>query len=124
DLVLDPSQWGLESALRAGLLVALTAWAAWWALSLLVALFDVRMAARLGPPLLRAVLVGSVLAAAVTPAHAERGAPTGALDGLPLPERPLTGAAPAASPPPTVPQAPTHPDHVVRAGDSLWTIVR
>jgi len=115
----DLTQWTLDAALRSVLLCVLAAWAAWWAVSLLVAVIDPRVAARFGPPLLRAVLVGGVLAATTLPAQASQVTPTGALDGLPLPQRPLT----EAPPPPATPPAPRDL-YVVQPGDTLWAIAR
>lgn len=122
DLVLDLSGLTLDAALRLSLLGVLGTWAAWWALGLLVALVDPRTAARLGPPLLRAVLVGGVVAATVAPAHARSSAPVGALDGLPLPELPVTTTVPAL--PATTTEASPPRAHVVAPGESLWSIVR
>lgn len=115
--MLDLGHIGLDAALRTTLLLVLAVWAAWWVLGLLVAVVDPRLAARLGPPMLRALIVGGVAAATVAPAHAANGS-AGALDGLPLPERPLT-------PEPSKPAAPPPAEgHVVAPGDTLWAIVR
>src|SRR5690606_2315968 len=76
-----------------------------------------------GPPLLRALLVTGAVTATVAPAHAERGAPAGGLDGLPLPVRPLT-APEQSAPAPLRPKPTASTVHVVRAGDSLWAIAR
>lgn len=116
----DLTQWTLDAALRSVLLCLLAAWATWWVVGLLVAVVDPRAAARFGPPLLRALLVGGVLAATTLPAQASQDTPTGALDGLPLPQRPLT-ETPA---PPVAPRAVTRGVHVVRPGDTLWAIAR
>lgn len=116
----DLSRWTLDDALRAVLLLVLASWALWWALALLVAMVDPRLAARLGPPALRALLVGAVVAATATPAGARTTTPVGVLDGLPLPERPVTGTPPADSTPDTRPATATH---VVQRGESLWSIV-
>jgi len=111
----DVSHWTLDAALRWALLLVLGGWGVWWALSLCVAVVDPRLAARLGPPLLRAALVGGVVAATAVPAHARQGS-TGALDGLPLPQRPITATADTPAPP-------DRPEvHVVRPGESLWSI--
>ncbi|WP_038951426.1 LysM peptidoglycan-binding domain-containing protein [Aeromicrobium massiliense] len=78
-----------------------------------------RVLGRLAPRLVRHVLVGGAVGAGlVVPAAA--GATS--LDGLPYPERPTGG--------PVLAQAPTEParpavapaTHVVREGESLWTI--
>lgn len=108
---------GVDEALRVALVAALGLWAAWWLVSLLIAVVDPRIAARIGPPLLRAFLVGGVVAATAVPSHAS--GQSSPLDGLRLPERPLTQQAPSLSPSPR-----TTPVHVVRPGESLWAIVR
>ncbi len=115
----DLSQLGPEPALRGALLIALTCWAAWWIVGLAVALVDRRAAARIGPPLLRALLVAGTIAATATPSHASQGSPVGALDGLPMPQRPLTSIPAAVADAPAEDRA-----HVVTAGDCLWSIVR
>lgn len=119
----DLSQLSPESALRTVLLVAVTGWAAWWIVGLAVAVIDRRTAARIGPPLLRALLVAGTVAATVTPAQANQSSPAGSLDGLPMPQRPLISIP---TPTPTPSAAPAIEDrvHIVKPGESLWTIVR
>lgn len=117
--MLELNDIGLDDALRTTLLAVLAVWTTWWVLGLVAAAIDPRVAVRFGPPLLRALLVGGIAAATVAPAHAASGS-AGALDGLPLPERPLT-------PEPTTPRTPRPVDaagHVVAPGDTLWAIVR
>lgn len=118
--MVDLTGMGADAALRTVVLVALCLWASWWLASLLVAIVDPRLAARFGPPLLRGLLVGGVLAATVAPAHARSG-PTGALDGLRLPERPLTEPVAPSTPPPSRRASVAH---VVTPGESLWAIAR
>ncbi|MFT4189090.1 MAG: LysM domain-containing protein, partial [Aeromicrobium sp.] len=68
--------------------------------------------------LVAALTTGAVLAGGAAQAN-----PQG-LDGLPLPDRPATQAAPAPSPPQASP-APTDAATVtVRPGDCLWLIAR
>ncbi|SKB04375.1 LysM peptidoglycan-binding domain-containing protein [Aeromicrobium choanae] len=115
--MLDLSTSGPEEALRVVLTGVLALWAMWWGLGLLLALADRRLAARLAPPLLRALLVTGVVVSVQSPARATPGG-VESLQGLALPDRPLTTApAPATS-------APEPPVHVVAPGDSLWSIVR
>lgn len=109
---------GPEAALRTVLTAALLAWAAWWCVSLIVALVDRRLAARLAPPLLRALLATGAVVAVQTPSHAAT-SDVDALRGLSLPERP-----PTAAPAPEPSREPVEPAHVVAPGDSLWSIVR
>ncbi|MCD9153579.1 LysM peptidoglycan-binding domain-containing protein [Aeromicrobium duanguangcaii] len=113
----DLSTLGWETALRWLLAAVLAVWVLWWLLGLALALIDRRLAARLGPPLLRALLVTGAVVATATPARA--GSPQGALDGLALPERPLTQAPTAHRSTPPAAEV-----HVVVAGESLWSIVR
>lgn len=105
-----------EAALEAALTLALIGWAAWWLVTLAVAVVDRRTAARFAPPLLRAILVGGAVLAATTPAHAGHGTGVESLDGLPLPERPVTPAPPFEMILPA--------GHVVQPGECLWSIVR
>ncbi|GAA3532030.1 hypothetical protein AFL01nite_20190 [Aeromicrobium flavum] len=108
-----------ESTLREVLAAALLLWGLWWVLVLLVSVVDRRLAARIAPPVLRALLVAGAVASTATPARA---APPEALDplhGLHLPERPVTPTAAAPAPRPTA-----TPAHVVVPGDSLWSIAR
>ncbi|MET1133470.1 MAG: LysM domain-containing protein [Aeromicrobium sp.] len=115
--MLDLSAHGPEAALRAVLAGVLALWVAWWCLGLLLALADRRLAARLAPPLLRALLVTGAVVSVQSPARAAPGG-VEALQGLALPDRPLT-ATPAPVAPAPEPQA-----HLVVPGDSLWSIVR
>lgn len=112
----DLTSMGPEAALRTVLTATLLAWVAWWCVSLVVALVDRRLAARLAPPLLRALLVTGAVVAVPTPSHAAT-SDVDALRGLSLPER-----TPTAAPVPTRQQV--EPAHVVAPGDSLWSIVR
>ncbi|MBA4608364.1 LysM peptidoglycan-binding domain-containing protein [Aeromicrobium sp. Marseille-Q0843] len=115
--MLDLSTSGPEEALRVVLAGVLALWITWWGLVLLVALADRRLAARLAPPLLRALLVTGAVVSVQSPARATPGG-VETLHGLALPDRPLT-AAPEPKRPPPEPSA-----HVVAPGDSLWSIVR
>ncbi|MBC9225758.1 LysM peptidoglycan-binding domain-containing protein [Aeromicrobium sp. 636] len=115
--MVDLSTVGWESALRWLLAAALAAWALWWLLGLALVLVDRRLAARLGPPVLRALLVTGAVVATATPARAGS---SGTLEGLALPERPLTQAAPSPEPSPP----PATRTHVVVAGESLWSIAQ
>lgn len=108
---------GPEAALRTVLTGALLAWAAWWGISLVVALIDRNLAARLAPPLLRALLATGAVVAVQTPGHAAT-SDVDALRGLSLPER-----TPTATPAPEPSREPAEPAHVVTSGDSLWSIV-
>lgn len=114
----DLTSMGPETALRAVLTAVLLAWAGWWCVGLVAALVDRRLAARLAPPLLRALLATGAVMAVQAPSQAAVG-DVDALRGLSLPERPPT-AAPAPEPEP----APAEPAHVVASGESLWSIVR
>jgi len=93
-------------SLTAGLLLATTAWA------VLIAVLSswrptARWAAAMTPRALRAALFTGVSGAiALSPVRAQ----AGDLDGLPLPDRPVTSALSDQS------------VHVVVAGQSLWTI--
>lgn len=113
----DLTSMGPETALRAVLTAVLLVWAAWWCVGLVVALVDRRLAARLAPPLLRALLATGAVVAVQAPSHAAT-SDVDSLQGLSLPERPLT-----AGPTPE-PTQPTESAHVVAPGDSLWSIVR
>lgn len=106
-----------EAALETVLALSLTAWTAWWLVTLAVALVDRRTAARFAPPVLRAILIGGAVLATTAPAHARGGIES--LDGLALPERPVT---PDRTPPDV--RAPEAATHVVRPGECLWSIVR
>ncbi|WP_410185787.1 LysM peptidoglycan-binding domain-containing protein [Aeromicrobium sp. MLTX1] len=114
----DLTSMGPETALRTVLTAVLLVWAAWWCVGLVVALVDRRLAARLAPPLLRALLATGAVVAVQAPSHAAVGG-VDALRGLSLPERPLT-AAPAPAPT----HEPVADAHVVAPGESLWSIVR
>ena len=111
---------GWETALRWLLAAVLATWVLWWLLGLALVLVDRRLAARLGPPVLRALLVTGAVVATATPARAGSSGALEPLQGLALPERPLTQAPP---PPPASPEAMGRP-HVVVPGESLWSIVR
>lgn len=115
--MLDLSAAGPEEALRVVLLAVLALWAAWWCLVLLVALVDRRLAARLAPPVLRALLVAGAVVSIQSPARAGPGG-VEPLQGLALPDRPLSAA------PQPVRPASESPSHVVAPGDCLWSIVR
>jgi len=108
-----------EAALRACLAGALLLWVAWCAVTLAVATVNRRLAARIGPPLLRGLLVAGRCAATAVPAQANDSGGLSALDGLRLPDRVLTHDALPAS-------LPRSAATVVRVepGDCLWSIVR
>lgn len=114
----DLTTMGPEAALRTVLTALLLAWAAWWCVGLLAALVDRRLAARLAPPLLRALLATGAVMAVQAPSHAST-SDVDALQGLSLPERP-----PTAAPQPEPARAPAASAHVVAPGESLWSIVR
>lgn len=118
----DLSHLGPEAALRAALLIALTAWVAWWIVALLIAVVDRRTAARFAPPLLRALLLVGAVTITTGPAHAHQATPVGSLDGLRLPDRPTTAAPVTMAVTPST-SAGDRP-HVVKEGDCLWSIVR
>lgn len=113
-----------ELWVRVALLAVLGIWLCWCLVALVVAVFDRRLAAKIGPPLLRGLLVAGTCAATAVPAHASASRPAHPLDGLLVPDRPATTSispvriVPAAAPV-TVAEVVT-----VRAGDSLWSIVR
>lgn len=114
----DLTSMGPEAALRTVFSAVLLAWAGWWCVGLVIALADRRLAARIAPPVLRALLATGAVVAAQAPSHATAG-DVDSLRGLPLPERPTT---PGPAPVPV--RAPAADAHVVVPGESLWSIVR
>lgn len=110
-----------EVGVRAVFGALLGAWVLWCAITLVVAVFDRRLASHIGPPLLRGLLVAGACAATAMPADAASSRTSGPLDGLLVPDRPTTAVAP-----PVPAAAPVTSARVVtvRAGDSLWSIVR
>ena len=110
----------LATALRQVAALSLAVVGAWAALIGLLASWrpTARLARALTPRLLRAALFTTVSGTlAISPAHA-----TGELDGLPFPDRAVTAEpSNAGTPEPPMPVASsTH--HVVRSGESLWSI--
>ena len=111
----DLTTMGPEAALRTVLTALLLAWAAWWCVGLLAALVDRRLAARLAPPLLRALLATGAVMAVQAPSHAST-SDVDALQRLPRsrsrpdpPPRPHTSSHPARACGPSCASAPPSP---------------
>lgn len=113
----------LVAACATGLALSL-AWL-WLVTSLTVAQVVAGSVPRGGGAARRLVLLAcgvAVVAGTTLPAHASGGGDAEVLVGLPLPERAV--ASTTTRSPGTAPSPATQGDHVVRAGDSLWSIAR